>query len=280
LSQFSNTAANSNKQSSTPDSLTGSQVSVSIEPTSVGGDVHAWPHLSLSFLNPDRMMDINKRPRSHPDYDPTTLYVPEDFKSRQTPGMRQWWELKSRYFDTIIFFKVGKFYELYHMDAVIGVNELNIVLMRGEFAHSGFPEIAFQRMADQLVYKGYKVARVEQTETPEAMTERTRGRPAFEKVVRREICQILTPGTRVVCSREALCHDSHSSLTQSESANISENVLTKQTEEGRLLVLAEGNESTRSLNSSKSELAENRFVFGLAQLNALDGHITVCFVYI
>lgn len=43
--------------------------------------------------------------------------------------MRQWWDVKSKYFDTVIFIKLGKFYELYHMDATIGVNELNLIYM-------------------------------------------------------------------------------------------------------------------------------------------------------
>ena len=51
---------------------------------------------------------------------------------------------------------MGKFYELYHMDAVLGVQELGLVFMKGEFAHSGFPEIAFGRYAQTLVQKGYK----------------------------------------------------------------------------------------------------------------------------
>ena len=54
------------------------------------------------------------------------------------------------------FIKVGKFYELYHMDAVIGVQELGLAFMRGDFAHSGFPEIAFGRYSESLVQKGYK----------------------------------------------------------------------------------------------------------------------------
>lgn len=45
-------------------------------------------------------------------------------------AMRQWWELKSKNFDCVLFFKIGKFYELYHMDAVIGVNELSLTYMR------------------------------------------------------------------------------------------------------------------------------------------------------
>ncbi len=52
--------------------------------------------------------------------------------------------------------KVGKFYELYHMDAVVGVRELGLVFMKTEFAHCGFPETGFGRYSDVLVQKGYK----------------------------------------------------------------------------------------------------------------------------
>lgn len=89
------------------------------------------------------------------------------------------------------------------MDADVGVNELGFTYMRGEFAHSGFPEISFDKMATILVERGYKVARVEQTETPDMMTERCkRTKPTkFDKVVRREICQITNRGTQVFGSQ-------------------------------------------------------------------------------
>lgn len=112
-----------------------------------------WSHLTYQFLQPDRIKDASGRRPSHPDYDPRTLFVPEDFLRKQSPGMRQWWALKSQNFDTLLFFKMGKFYELYHMDAVIAVEELRLSYMRGAHAHSGFPEIAFQRMADRLLHR-------------------------------------------------------------------------------------------------------------------------------
>ena len=46
------------------------------------------------------------------------------------------------------------------------------VFFQGEFAHVGFPEIAYGRFSATLIEKGYKVARVEQTETPDMMNER------------------------------------------------------------------------------------------------------------
>ena len=103
------------------------------------------------------------------------------------------------------------------MDAVIGVQECGLAYMKGDYAHSGFPEIAYSRYAQSLVQKGYKVARVEQTETPSMMEERVKncklctmadndctvsadlapaGTPkGSKKVVARELCSIVTKGT-------------------------------------------------------------------------------------
>ncbi|XP_059215090.1 DNA mismatch repair protein Msh6 isoform X2 [Centropristis striata] len=164
-----------------------------------GGGATTWDHDKLEWLHEGRRKDRKRRRQSEEDYDPTTLYVPEDFINRVTPGMRRWWQLKSEMFDTVIFYKVGKFYELYHMDAVVGVNELGLTFMKGTWAHSGFPEIGFGRFSDGLVQKGYKVARVEQTETPEMMEARckTMFKPTkFDRVVKREVCRIITRGTQ------------------------------------------------------------------------------------
>lgn len=72
-------------------------------------------------------------------------------------------------------------------------------MFQGDFAHSGFPESAYGRMASSLIEQGFKVARVEQTETPEMMTERCKAKKStkFDKVVNREICQISTQATCV-----------------------------------------------------------------------------------
>ncbi|OQR69623.1 DNA mismatch repair protein Msh6-like [Tropilaelaps mercedesae] len=162
-----------------------------------------WQHLTLDFITHPR--DIKRRPKDDPDYDYRTLHVPEDFLQKATPGMRQWWEIKSRHFDTVLFFKVGKFYELYHMDAVIGVEQLGLTFMKGEWAHSGFPEIALQRNMEALVQKGYRCARVEQTETPAMMEERCKRLAKVSKtdrVVRREVCQISSKSLQLCGSME------------------------------------------------------------------------------
>ena len=81
---------------------------------------------------------------------------------------------------------MGKFYELYHTDAVMAVKELGIILMKGDNAHCGFPERSFSKYSSQLIEKGYKVARVEQTETPDMMAERLKRMnrtTKFDKVI-------------------------------------------------------------------------------------------------
>lgn len=179
-----------------------------------GSDMEGnWAHLKYDFLKPEKIKDGKGRRPDHPHYDGRTLYVPDDFLRNQTPAMRQWWEMKSKNYDSILFFKLGKFYELYHMDAMVGTKELSVAFMKGELAHCGFPEIAYGRFASNLVDKGYKVARVEQTETPEMMADRTKKmyKPTkFDKVVRREICQVTTKGTRIFTVAEGGAEDASS----------------------------------------------------------------------
>ncbi len=71
--------------------------------------------------------------------------VPASFLNKQTPAQRQWWEIKGNNYDTVLFFKMGKFYELFHMDAVLAVQECGLGYMKKDYAHVGFPESAFQR---------------------------------------------------------------------------------------------------------------------------------------
>ncbi|XP_041469199.1 DNA mismatch repair protein Msh6-like [Lytechinus variegatus] len=163
-------------------------------------DEARFPHQRQEWLKPGKRKDIKGRPEHDPEYDPSTLFVPKTFLDKCTPAMRQWWEMKSKYYNAVLFFKMGKFYELYHMDAEVAVKELGLIYMKGENAHSGFPEIAFSRYSDTLIQKGYRVARVEQTETPDMMQERvknmSRSVTKFDKVVKREICRISTQATR------------------------------------------------------------------------------------
>jgi DNA mismatch repair protein MSH6 len=119
--------------------------------------------------------------------------------------MAQWWEFKSRNMDTVLFFKVGKFYELFHMDADIGMSQIDLIYMKGSKGHSGFPEISYGKYSSLLVAKGYRVARVEQTETPDQLAKRNQAKGGKkEKVVSRECCSVMSKGTRTYCHLDDL----------------------------------------------------------------------------
>ncbi|KAF1891797.1 hypothetical protein Lal_00031606 [Lupinus albus] len=129
------------------------------------------------------------------NYDSRTLYLPLHFLNSLSGGQKQWWEFKSKHMDKVLFFKVGKFYELFEMDAHVGVKELDLQYMKGEQPHCGFPEKNFLMNVEKLARKGYRVLVVEQTETPEQMELRRKVKGSKDKVVRREICAVVTKGT-------------------------------------------------------------------------------------
>ncbi len=185
----------------------------------------SFPHLTHAFLQEDKMRDANGNRKGDDDYDPTTLKVPSSFLDQQTPAQRQWWEIKRQNLDTVLFFKMGKFYELFHMDAVIAVEQCQLIYMKKDYAHCGFPEAAFQRYANVLIEKGHKVARIEQTETPKMMEARCKklARPAtkFDKVVQRKICQRITIGTRTFHDGE----DEHLMAIYEDRSNSSSNAV-------------------------------------------------------
>ncbi|GBC01838.1 hypothetical protein RclHR1_04350014 [Rhizophagus clarus] len=141
--------------------------------------------------------DADGNPEGSPNYDPRTLYVPKSVKF--TPFEKQYWEIKSNHWDTVVFFKKGKFYELYERDADIGHTEFDLKLTdRVNMRMVGVPESSFEHWAAQFIAKGYKVARVDQMETAIGKEMREKASNSKEeKVIRRQLTSILTAGTIV-----------------------------------------------------------------------------------
>ena len=87
-----------------------------------------------------------------------------------TPLMSQYWEIKSQYLDSLIFFQVGDFYELFFQDAVTAAQELNITLTsRGNLADQpialcGVPCHAADFYIIKLARAGFKVIICDQLE--------------------------------------------------------------------------------------------------------------------
>ncbi|PKA65146.1 DNA mismatch repair protein MSH6 [Apostasia shenzhenica] len=123
--------------------------------------------------------DAHGRRLGDNDYDPRTLYLPQEFLKSLSGG------------------QMGKFYELFEMDAHVGCRELDLQYMKGEQPHCGFPEKNFSMNLEKLARKGYRVIVVEQTETPEQLEIRRKEMGIKDKVVKREVCAVVTKGTLV-----------------------------------------------------------------------------------
>jgi DNA mismatch repair protein MSH6 len=60
------------------------------------------------------MRDASGLPPDHPDYDPRTLSVPSNAWKSFTPFEKQFWEIKSKHWDLVVFFKKGKFFGIFN----------------------------------------------------------------------------------------------------------------------------------------------------------------------
>ncbi|KAH7078950.1 muts domain V-domain-containing protein [Paraphoma chrysanthemicola] len=149
------------------------------------------------------MQDADRIPVDHPDYDCRTLYIPPQAWNNFSPFEKQYWEIKSKFWDTIVFFKKGKFYELYEKDATVGHQLFDLKLTdRVNMRMVGVPEASLDMWATQFVAKGHKVARVDQMESALAKEMRERddkkaSSKKVDKVIRRELAAVLTAGTLV-----------------------------------------------------------------------------------
>lgn len=141
--------------------------------------------------------DAEKRSIDDPSYDSRTLYIPQSAWSKFTAFEKQYWEIKSKMWDTVVFFKKGKFYELYENDAMIANNEFDLKIAGGGRANmklAGIPEMSFEYWAKEFISHGYKVAKVDQKETLLAKEMRG-GSTKEEKIIKRELTSVLTGGT-------------------------------------------------------------------------------------
>ncbi len=112
-------------------------------------------------------------------------------RSMFTPMIQQYIDVKEKHLDEILFFRLGDFYEMFFDDALIASRELEIALTGKDAGYKervpmcGIPFHAANQYIDKLVSKGYKVAIAEQTEDP----------ATAKGLVKRDVIQIITPGT-------------------------------------------------------------------------------------
>ena len=110
-----------------------------------------------------------------------------------TPMMQQYFEIKDKYRDHILFYRLGDFYEMFFEDATLASQELEITLTARDCGEGnrapmcGVPFHSYEQYMGRLIEKGYKVAICEQVEDP-----------ALAKgIVKREVVRVITPGTLI-----------------------------------------------------------------------------------
>src|SRR5690554_1385674 len=105
--------------------------------------------------------------------------------------MQQYYELKEQYPDSLLFFRLGDFYEMFGDDAKVASKVLEIALTsreagpQGRVPMCGVPHHAAEGYIEKLVRSGYRVALCEQLEDPREA----------KGVVKRDVVRVITPGT-------------------------------------------------------------------------------------
>ena len=112
-------------------------------------------------------------------------------RTKLAPMMAKYMEIKDNYEDTLIFFRLGDFYEMFFEDAEVASRELSLTLTGRNAGLServpmcGVPYHAYQGYVSKLIEKGYKVAICEQLTDPKES----------KGMVERDIVQVITKGT-------------------------------------------------------------------------------------
>ncbi len=112
---------------------------------------------------------------------------------RLTPMLTQYRQIKARFPDALVLFRLGDFFVTFEADAQIAARELELVLTSRSFAKgvrlpmAGVPHHHVQSYIAKLIDKGYKVALVEQLEDPKKV----------KRLVKRDVIRVITPGTVV-----------------------------------------------------------------------------------
>lgn len=199
-----------------PENSTGTAMKWTYDPAQLGPRKERTPIESKARTTPTKahlkepeerypwlaaIRDMDGHPPGDPEHDPRTIYIPPLAWNKFSPFEKQYWAIKQKFWDTVVFFKKGKFYELYENDATVGHQLFDLKLTdRVNMRMVGVPEMSLDHWANQFVAKGYKIARVDQVESAlgKEMRERDGKKPGKDdKVIKRELSSVLTAGTLV-----------------------------------------------------------------------------------
>lgn len=147
--------------------------------------------LRLCFLEPqaDTIKPLT-------DVHSTASLISEESRASATPMMEQYIEIKANNPGSLLFYRMGDFYELFFEDAVEASRALGITLtkrgqhMGQDIAMCGVPVHAADDYLQKLIMRGYRVAVCEQVEDPAEAKKR-----GSKSVVKRDVVRLVTPGT-------------------------------------------------------------------------------------
>ncbi|CUX40513.1 DNA mismatch repair protein MutS [Rhizobium oryzihabitans] len=126
----------------------------------------------------------------------TASLITEESRASATPMMEQYIEIKANNPGSLLFYRMGDFYELFFDDAVEASRSLGITLtkrgqhMGHDIPMCGVPVHAADDYLQKLILRGYRVAVCEQVEDPAEAKKR-----GSKSVVRRDVVRLVTPGT-------------------------------------------------------------------------------------
>ncbi len=127
--------------------------------------------------------------------------------AKLSPMMQQYFEIKNKHKDHIVFFRLGDFYEMFFDDAILASKELDLTLTGRDCGQEerapmcGIPYHSSEAYIQRLLEKGYKVAICEQTEQPQK----------GKALVNRDVIRVVTPGT--ILENSMLTEDKNNYIT-------------------------------------------------------------------
>lgn len=148
------------------------------------------------FMRKEFIRDKNLKKPDDPEYDPSTIDIPQEVFNKLTPGMKQYWDIKRDHFDSIVLWRKGDWYIVFYYDIPV-LNNITDANPRTFHNEPGFYHNRADTYISELIKAGYKVVRVEQTETHVQMVDRTKNlkNKSKDTVVGREIVGKYTKGT-------------------------------------------------------------------------------------
>ena len=157
-----------------------------------------------AFMRPEHIRDASSKRPTDAGYNPRTLYVPRDEYDNMSGAQQQYFDIKSQYWDVVLFHKVGMFYKLYDQDADIGVTVLDLTYTVNQTrSQTSFRESDVVKNLRLLIAAGYKVGRVEQMQEPQDVQDsnkqgadkKGKAKGKQKGLVKRELSQVYTAGT-------------------------------------------------------------------------------------